>query len=60
MNDQPAPSEETSQWQSGLAPGGALTAPEPITRRERTERWFQVVTGMLIYGLCHIAVYPIQ
>ena len=60
MTDQPTPSEETSQGESGPMPGGAPSAPEPITRQERTERWFDVASGMLIYGLYHIAIYPIQ
>jgi hypothetical protein len=48
MYDQPIHSGEISQGESGQAPGSAPSSSEPITRRERTERWLEVATGILL------------
>jgi len=48
MTDQPTPLEVTGHRESDRGLDGAPSEPEPITRRERTERWFEVASSILL------------
>ena len=48
MYDQPIYSGDTSQGESEQAPDSAPSSSEPITPRERTERWFEVTSSILL------------
>jgi len=48
MTDQPRPAEQNTQQESDLTPGSASSSPEPLTRRERAERWFEVASSILL------------
>jgi hypothetical protein len=56
MNNQPTSSAESIQHESGKAPDGAPPrgASQPITRRERNERWFEVASGIVL-GIVAVA-----
>ena len=55
MYDQPIHSRETSQGESKQVPDSAPSSSEPITRRERTERWSDVASSI---WLAIVAVAP--
>jgi hypothetical protein len=48
MSDRPIQSEQTGRRESDREADGFPSEPEPITRRERTERWFEVASGILL------------
>ena len=48
MTYQSTPSENHDPQESAPAPGGAPSEDKPITRRERSERWFEVATGIVL------------
>jgi hypothetical protein len=48
MIDQSTASEKNDPQESTPMPGGAPSEGEPITRRERAERWFEVATGVVL------------
>jgi type VI protein secretion system component VasF len=48
MNDRPIHSEETGRQESDQKADGFPSEPEPITPRERTERWFEVASSILL------------
>jgi hypothetical protein len=48
MTYQSTSSEKTDLQESTPTSGGALSEGEPITRRERSERWFEVAAGIVL------------
>jgi hypothetical protein len=48
MTNQLTPLEATGQRESAQAPDAVPSAPQAITRRERTERWFEVASGIVL------------
>ena len=48
MTYQSTPSEKNDPQESTPTAGGPPSEGEPITRRERSERWFEVATGIVL------------